>query len=86
MTGQRLQLFLISQEQNGDYDVFDSAVVAAYDAETARNMNPRDGNAMDWDGASDEWCRSVSDVSVRFLGNAHDDVEPGVICSSFNAG
>ncbi|MFA6125419.1 hypothetical protein [Sphingomonas sp.] len=38
-----MKLFLISQNQNYDYDTYDSAVVAAPDEETARLMNPRNG-------------------------------------------
>lgn len=35
-----LNLYLISQTVNNDYDTFDSAVVAAYDEEDARSIHP----------------------------------------------
>lgn len=38
-----MKLFLISQKENNNYDTYDSAVVAAGDAEVARNMNPSGG-------------------------------------------
>jgi hypothetical protein len=43
-----MKLFLISQEENNGYDTFDGAVVAAPDILTARNMNPRNGEPVDW--------------------------------------
>ena len=35
-----MKLYRIWQEVNNDYDTFDSAVVAAYDEEDARSINP----------------------------------------------
>jgi hypothetical protein len=35
-----MNLYLISQDQVSDYDVYDSAVVAAPDEDTARNLHP----------------------------------------------
>ena len=81
-----MKLFLISQEQNNDYDTYDSAVVAAPDEATARNMNPANGKPMDeWDMYYNMWCSGPEKVTVRYLGEAVD-VDPGVVCASFNAG
>jgi hypothetical protein len=35
-----MNLYLISQDENDDYDTFDSAVVAAKNEEDARTINP----------------------------------------------
>ena len=47
INGNTLNLYLISQNVNNDYDTFDSAVVAARDEEDARSIHPirtkRDG-------------------------------------------
>ena len=81
-----MKLFLISQTQNDYYDTFDSAVVAAEDEDTARNMSP-DGNPVaDWSTAYSTWCKGPEHVSVKYLGEAKDAIEQGVICASFNAG
>ena len=81
-----MKLFLISQTQNDDYDTFDSAVVAAEDEDTARNMSP-DGNPVaDWETSYSIWCNGPEHVSVKYLGEAKDAIEQGVICASFNAG
>ena len=46
--GNTLNLYLISQTVNDDYDTFDSAVVAARDEEDARSIHP----ASSWLGMS----------------------------------
>ena len=80
-----MKLFLISQEQNNEYDTYDSAVVAAPDESTARHMNPGNGKPMDeWDQYN-SWCLGPEHVTVRYLGEAVN-VEQGIVCASFNAG
>jgi hypothetical protein len=83
--GGEMKLFLISQDQNGDYDTFDSAVVAAPDEETARGMDPN-GRPADWGHRWSAWCSGPEFVTVRYIGEAAPDVEQGSICASFNAG
>mgnify|MGYP001618598535 FL=1 len=83
-----MKLFLISQDQVSGYDTYDSAVVAASDEGTARNMNPSgDGEPMEWCRHSfSSWCSGPEHVVVRYLGEAAEDVEQGVVCASFNSG
>lgn len=81
-----MKLFLIAQSHNKWFNTFDSAVVAAPDEETAKNMYPGDGEPMDWDYIDRTWCVGPEHVSVTYLGEAENHVEFGVICASFNAG
>lgn len=82
-----MKLFLISQDENEDYDTYDSAVVAAPDAETAMNMHPRNGAMVcDWDKNYNSWCSKPENVTVKYIGEANDGINQGVICASFNAG
>jgi len=82
-----MKLFKISQDENTDYDTYDSAVVAAPNGQTARNMNPRDGKEfVGWNEYYSSWCTSADKVTVEYLGEATEGIEQGVICSSFNAG
>lgn len=74
-----MNLYLISQSVNNDYNTYDSAVVAAPDEETARNTYPGWG---EWDYG--RWARYRSDVKVELIGQT--DREAGVILASFNAG
>lgn len=81
-----MKLFLIEQEQNNGYDTYDSAVVAAPNEETAKQMHPSTGKQSDWTEKYSLWCNAPEHVTVRYLGEAADDVDQGVICASFNAG
>lgn len=80
-----MKLFLISQNQNEDYDTYDSAVVAALDEETARQTDPSTGGQKDWSDRYSSWCNGPQHITVRYLGEAVD-VDPGIVCASFNAG
>lgn len=80
-----MKLFLIQQGQNDNYDTYDSAVVAAPDEETAKQMNPATGKPKDWSYGYSSWCNGPEHVTVRYLGEAVD-VEQGVVCASYNAG
>lgn len=73
-------LYLLSQNQNGGYDTYDSCVVAAETEEEAREINP--GGI--W--SSNVWANSPDKVTVERIGVAFDGVEPGVVIASFNAG
>lgn len=78
-----MNVYLISQTVNDDYDTFDSAVVAAETMEDAAMIHPL---YSDWDGtgkAYDSWC-ACADVNVELIGETNR--EKGVICASFNAG
>jgi|TARA_B100000287_G_scaffold74419_2_gene66215 hypothetical protein len=54
-------------------------IVAADNEDDAALIHP-DG---DWDRV-DTWCYSENDVVVTLIGDAHEDVLPGVILSSFS--
>ena len=80
-----MNLYLISQEHNRNYDTYDSAVVAAESEEAARLTRPGqddwpEGNTRDWTWAKPEY------VKVKLIGTAIEGTSAGVICASFNAG
>lgn len=83
-----MNLYLISQDINNDYDTFDSAVVCAPDEETARNTHPQGiwghKKRYEWDKWS--WCPLVSQVKVKLIGKAVEGMEHHVVCASFHAG
>jgi hypothetical protein len=82
-----MKLFIISQDVNGNYDTYDSAVVCAETIEQAQMTHP--GHApKDWDGKAGQysvWC-NAEDVKVQLIGTANEYIKEGVICASFNAG
>ena len=76
-----MNLYLISQDTNNDYDTYDSAVVAAESEDIAQTIHP--GNKA-W-AAMPDWT-DAENVSVELIGIAKEGTEQGVICASFNAG
>lgn len=79
-----MNLYLISQDVNNDYDTYDSAVVAAKNEEMARNTIP--GGLHNTFEHNCSWVRSPDQVKVELIGKAKAGTKPGVICASFNAG
>jgi hypothetical protein len=80
-----MNLYLISQSVNNDYDTYDSAVVCVEDEIEASKTHP---SGYEWDGGANEyrsWC-DYRDVRVKLIGMAINGTEKGVICASYNAG
>lgn len=80
-----MKLFLIAQNENDGYGTYDSAVVAAPDENTAKQIDPSTGGAMVWGKSYSSWCRSPEQVTISYLGDASSDIEQGVVCASFNS-
>jgi hypothetical protein len=96
-----LNLYLISQSVNNNYDTYDSAVVAAASEEEARLIYPTNWgeNNVLWNGS--KWLWYIKDgrvldyspntwttpdnVSVEFLAAGYEG-EAGTVLASFNAG
>jgi hypothetical protein len=75
-----------------NHDSYDSAVVVAYDEDSARNMNPETGETIDWttiDWATANkpfWAQRPEDITVELVGITDLYPAPAVICASFNSG
>ena len=78
-----MNLYRISQTENGDWDTYDSAVVAAENMSDAANIHPNGGNDDIW--GEDSWV-SPDQVKVELIGVAAPGTVAGVIVASFNAG
>lgn len=79
-----MNLYLISQTVNNDWDTYDAAVVVAETAEQAQAMHPS-GNIRKDSWTNKAWT-DPSNVNVRLLGTAMPDARAGVVLASFNAG
>lgn len=78
-------LYLLSQEENNDYDTYDSCIVVAESEEAARMIRPCGGEFGD--GSWSSWATKPKNVKVRYVGIASKELKSGsVILSSFNAG
>lgn len=96
--GGRMKIYKLSQDENNDYDTYDSAIVVAENEEEAKRTHPNheyykydeDGDEY-WihnGGKKEEcgsWC-SLEHVKVEYVGEAKEGLKKGVLLSSFNAG
>jgi len=86
-----MNLYLLSQTENDDYDTYDSAVVCAPDEETARMIHPGTETVLTketWPTPfcrHEEWASNPNKVKLKLLGEAIKGSRIGVICSSYNA-
>jgi hypothetical protein len=78
-----MNLYLIAQSVNTDYDTYDSAVVAAKTASEAKKTLPN--NMYSIFDVLEVWSNS-KDVKVKYIGRAKSGTKQGVILASFNAG
>jgi hypothetical protein len=79
-----VNLYLCSQDQNQDWDTYDSFIGAFDNEEEARNHHPDD--YREWGDIYGTWCKSPDDVKVVFIGEAVPHMTRGIILASFNAG
>lgn len=83
-----MNLYLISQDENNNYDTYDSAIVCAPNEAVARTIHPG-YNSTDIKYFHQEyscWCSSPALVTVELVGIAHPNIPQGVVLASFNAG
>ncbi len=76
-----MNLYLLTQTDNRGYDTYDGLVVAAEDEQQAKLITPEYG-----DFGYRAWADSPQSVTVKYLGEAKEDTQQGVILASFNAG
>lgn len=74
-----MNLYIIRQTVNNEYDTYDSAVVAAESDDDARTILP--GYAS----SEKSWCRP-DQVIVELIGVAKDGIKRGTIVAAHNAG
>ena len=97
-----MKIYLVSQNIVSGYDTYDSFVAVAESEEDARSMHPsefvthiKDGKWMgtyteggEYEYYSLDWPQydKVSEIQVKYIGEASNDMKIGVVCASFNAG
>lgn len=83
-----MNLYLITQDVNNDWDTYDAAVVAAETSEDAITIHPT-GNPYtpeEWDQDFINWAQRPDQVTAKFIGVASEGTLRGVVLASFNAG
>jgi len=80
-----MKLYLLSQDDNHNYDTYDSVLVCAENEEDARTITPN-GDTFKENEQYTSWARSASSISCQEIGTANEGQVRGVIIASFNAG
>jgi hypothetical protein len=81
-----MKLYHIRQSEAKGYDTFSDMVVCAESEEDAKTIHPYGDWGDGFWGASSTWCKSPEQVTAKYLGEAVDGIERGIICASFHAG
>ena len=95
-----MKLYKISQDENMDYDTYDSAIVCAENKDEAKKTCPdegytfKDGKFSQLVNFSDgelltvchTWATKLESIRVEYIGKAKEGLKKGIIIASFNAG
>ena len=81
-----MKLYLIWQNDNNDYDTYDSAVVVAESEEDAKTIHPYNKEPVTEVNEGYSSWTTINNVNVKYIGEAAENQKRGVICASFNAG
>jgi hypothetical protein len=80
-----MKLYIVSQNDNNDYDTYDSILVCAESEEDAKSIDPH-GNAFKESERYGTWAFSAESLKCEEIGEAGVNQNRGVILTSFNAG
>ncbi len=81
-----MKLYLLAQDDNNDYDTYDSCIVCAENEEDAKTITPNGGVYTEPVGQYTDWAKSKDNIFCEEIGEANDKQVRGVILASFNAG
>lgn len=81
-----MNLYLLTQNVNNDYDTYDSCVVAALNEEDAKTIHPSNKPFEVPKNNYYDWVDSMDDIKCDLIGVGFSNTERGVILASFNAG
>ena len=82
-----MKLWLISWNPSRSWEVYTAAIVAAETQEQARSISPDDGDEIDWKAqlGNTDWATSPDQIKVRYIGEAKEGTEQGVILVDYRA-
>ena len=81
-----MKLYLLSQNDNNDYDTYDSCVVCAENEEDAKTIAPNGSVYTVPTKRYSNWALSKETILCEEIGEANKSQIRGVIIASFNAG
>lgn len=81
-----MKLYLISQQENNEWDTYSAAVVCASSENEAQRIRPDGQEWSSLDPWHNSWATIPENVKVQLIGEAAPNIEPGVVLASFHAG
>lgn len=83
-----MNLYLITRNDDGDYDQYDSAVVAAPNEEVAKSFIEEELEYWTHSYYIDYHIERLAplDIAIELIGTAVDGIESGIVVASYNAG
>lgn len=84
-----MKIWLLSQDEIGSWDTYDSCVVFAESEEIAKTITPEGKRIPDVSKPARwhlTWTNDPEKVTAMYLGEAAPGSQEGVILGSFNAG
>jgi len=78
-----MNLYLLEQDVNDDYDTYDAIVVAAENEADAIKIKPQE--FYNKQACIDRWALP-EEIKCTLIGVASENIKAGVILASFNAG
>ena len=81
-----MKLWLLSQDEYGGYDTYDSIVVAAETRKIAKNIHPCGKDGWTRDPNLSGWASKPENVTAKLIGTAGKGIKEGIILASFFAG
>lgn len=84
-----MKIYLLTQDDNTDYDTYDSLIVCAENEEDAKIITPSGKNYFE--EREDHrnyysWALNFDSIKCEEIGEANENQERGVVLASFNAG
>jgi len=78
-----MNLYILRQDTNNDYDTYDACVVCAENPEEAIKISP---SSNEWGYKYTSWAFKIEEVKCQLIGIADPSIEKGIVLASFNAG
>jgi len=80
-----MNLYLLEQTDNNDYDTYDNMIVCAESEQDARTIHP-DGSTFVENTMRSSWAKLSENITCKLIGIAIEGATRGVELASFNAG
>ncbi len=85
---EKLNIYLLTQNDNNDYDTYDSIIVCAKNPIDAKSIDPYGEEYKNYKESNfmTSWAKYKSAIKCKKIGVADNKIKRGVVLASYNAG